>query len=160
DNEWKDAGTRRQAFYTSLPPGRFGFHVMACNNDGLWNEEGATLEFSVLPAFYQTRWFLLLCFAAFGSLVWVAYRWRIRHLAVRLDSQFEARLAERTRIARDLHDTLLQSFQGVLLKFSVISYLIPNRPAEAQQSLETAIEQARKAITEGRDAVQGLRSST
>jgi hypothetical protein len=78
DNEWQDAGTRRQAFYTSLPPGRYGFHVIACNNDGLWNEKGAALEFSILPAFYQTKWFLLLCVAAFGCLVWVAYRWRLR----------------------------------------------------------------------------------
>jgi signal transduction histidine kinase len=72
----------------------------------------------------------------------------------------EARVAERERIARDLHDTLLQSFQGVLLKFSAISYLIPNRPAEAQKTLESVIEQAREAIIEGRDVVQGLRSST
>jgi signal transduction histidine kinase len=72
----------------------------------------------------------------------------------------KARVAERERIARDLHDTLLQSFQGVLLKFSAISYLIPNRPAEAQKTLESVVEQARKTITEGRDVVQGLRSST
>jgi FixJ family two-component response regulator len=72
----------------------------------------------------------------------------------------EARVAERERIARDLHDTLLQGFQGVLLKFSTISFLIPNRPAEAQKTLESAVEQAREAITEGRDVVQGLRSST
>src|SRR6266446_272116 len=72
----------------------------------------------------------------------------------------EARVAERERIARDLHDTLLQSFQGVLLQFSAISFLIPNRPAEAQKTLGSVIEQAREAITEGRDAVQGLRSST
>jgi len=72
----------------------------------------------------------------------------------------EARVAERERIARDLHDTLLQSFQGVLLKFSAVSYLISKRPAEAQKTLENAIEQAREAITEGRDAVLGLRSST
>jgi signal transduction histidine kinase/ligand-binding sensor domain-containing protein len=160
DNEWKDAGTRRQAFYTSLPPRHFRFHVIACNNDGLWNQEGATLEFSVLPAFYQTTWFLLLCVAALGYLVWAAYRWRIHQLAARLDSQFEARLAERTRIARELHDTLLQSFQGVLMKFFALKYVIRDRPNEAEERLERLVEQARQAITEGRDAVQGLRSST
>jgi signal transduction histidine kinase len=75
-------------------------------------------------------------------------------------TRMEARVAERERIARDLHDTLLQSFQGVLLKGSAISRLIPNRPAEAQKTLDSVIEQAREAIIEGRDAVQGLRSST
>ena len=74
--------------------------------------------------------------------------------------RLEARVDERTRIARELHDTLLQSFHGLLLRFQTVSYLLPARPAEAKQQLDGAIEQAAKAITEGRDAVQGLRAST
>jgi hypothetical protein len=125
DSEWQDVGTRRQAFYTSLPPGRYRFHVIACNNDGVWNEEGAALGFSILPAFYQTNWFLLLCVGAFGCLVWAAYRWRIRQLAGRLDSQFEARLAERTRIAQDLHDTLLQGLLSASMQLHVADERLP-----------------------------------
>jgi signal transduction histidine kinase len=81
-------------------------------------------------------------------------------VARQLNVRFEERLAERTRIARELHDTLFQSFQGVLLKFRAATYMLPDRPAEARKALVTAIEQVREAITEGRDAVQGLRSST
>jgi signal transduction histidine kinase len=133
---------------------------MACNNSSVWNEAGTFLDFAVAPAYYQTTWFRLSCLAAFLALLAALYRLRVRHVTQRVRVQMEGRVAERERIARDLHDTLLQSFQGVLLKFSAISYLIPNRPAEAQKTLETVIEQAREAITEGRDAVQGLRSST
>jgi signal transduction histidine kinase len=77
-----------------------------------------------------------------------------------VNARVEERVAERTPIARDLHDTLLQSLQGPLLKFHAISYVILDRPAEAHKQMETAIDQARHAITEGRDAIQGMRSST
>jgi signal transduction histidine kinase/ligand-binding sensor domain-containing protein len=160
DRDWQDAGNRRQAFYSNLPPRNYRFRVMACNNSGVWNEAGASLDFSVAPAYYQTTWFRLSCLATFLALLAALYRRRVRQVTERVRVQMEGRVAERERIARDLHDTLLQSFQGVLLKFSAISYLIPNRPAEAQKTLENVVEQAREAITEGRDAVQGLRSST
>src|SRR5262249_5916780 len=138
----------------------YRFRVMACNNSGVWNEAGTLLDFSVAPAYYQTTWFRLSCLAAFLGLLWGLYQLRLRQLARQFNMRLEERVAERTRIARDLHATLLQSFQGVLLKFSAISYLIPNRPDEAQETLERVVEQAREVITEGRDAVQGLRSST
>jgi signal transduction histidine kinase len=93
-------------------------------------------------------------------LVWGLHRFRLNQVAHEFNIRLEARVGERTRIARDLHDTLLQSFQGVLFKFSALKYLIPDRPAEAVESLERMLEQARAAVTEGRDAVQGLRSST
>jgi signal transduction histidine kinase/ligand-binding sensor domain-containing protein len=160
DRDWQDAGTRRQAFYNDLPPRQYRFRVMASNNNGVWNEAGASLDFSVAPAYYQTTWFALSCGAAFLALLAGAYQLRLRHLARQFSMRLEERVNERTRIARELHDTLLQSFQGVLLKFNAVTYLYPDRPAEAQQTLQTAIEQARDAITEGRDAVQGLRSST
>jgi signal transduction histidine kinase/ligand-binding sensor domain-containing protein len=159
DTDWQDAGTRRQAFYTNLPPRSYRFHVMACNNSSVWNEAGAFLDFSVAPAYYQTTLFRLSCAAAFLALLGALYKLRLRQVAQRLNVRMEERVNERTRIARDLHDTLLQSFQGVLMKFSAVGYMIPERP-DAQKTLEGVIAQARQAITEGRDAVQGLRSST
>jgi signal transduction histidine kinase/ligand-binding sensor domain-containing protein len=160
DRDWQEVGNRRQAFYNDLPPRNYRFRVMACNNSGVWNEAGTSLEFTVEPAYYQTAWFRLSCVAAFLALLWMLYRLRVRQLLRQFNVRLEERVAERTRIARDFHDTLLQSFQGVLLKFHAVSYLIADRPAEAQKTLETVVEQARRAITEGRDAVQGLRSST
>jgi signal transduction histidine kinase/ligand-binding sensor domain-containing protein len=160
DRDWQDVGTRRQAFYTDLPPGNYRFHVIASNNSGVWNETGASLNFSVAPAYYQTLWFRLLAIAAFVTLAAAAYQYRIRTVAHQLAMRLEARVEERTRIARDFHDTLLQSFQGVLLKFQAATYLLPNRPDEARKTLEAVIEQASLAISEGRDAVHGLRSST
>ena len=160
DRDWQDAGTRRQAFYTNLSPRKYHFQVMACNNSGVWNEAGETLDFSIAPTYYQTRWFQLSCVAAFMVLLSVLYRVRLRQVARQFNLRLEERVSERTRIARDLHDTLLQSFHGLLLRFQTASELFPTRPAEAKQTLDSAIEQAAQAITEGRDAVQGLRSST
>jgi len=160
DRDWQDAGNRRQAFYTDLPPRNYLFRVVACNNSGVWNETGAFLDFSVAPAYYQTTWFRLLCVAVFLALLWVLYQLRLRQVAREFNAGLEARVNERTRIARELHDTLLQSFQGLLLRFQAATYLLPDRPEEAKRSFESAIDQAAAAITEGRDAVQGLRAST
>jgi signal transduction histidine kinase/ligand-binding sensor domain-containing protein len=160
DNEWQDAGNRRQAFYTNLSPRSYRFRLMACNNSGVWNDAGTFLDFTVAPAYYQTTWFHVSCVAAFLAVLAVLYRLRLRQVAHEFNMRLEERVNERTRIARDLHDTLLQGFQGVLLKFHAITYLLPDRPADARKTLEAVIEQARQAITDGRDAVQGLRSST
>jgi signal transduction histidine kinase/ligand-binding sensor domain-containing protein len=160
DQDWQDVGNRRQAFYSNLPPRDYRFRVAACNNSGVWNEAGASFDFSIAPAYYQTTWFRLSCVAAFLALLGAFYQLRLRQVARQFNMRMEERVNERTRIARDLHDTLLQSFQGVLLKFHAVSFMLPDRPAEAGKTLENAIEQARQAIAEGRDAVQGLRSST
>jgi signal transduction histidine kinase len=126
----------------------------------VWNEQGDTLEFSVSPAYYQTNWFRALCATAFLILLWGAYQYRVRRLHHDFEMTLEARIGERTRIARDLHDTLLQSFQGVLPRFQAAIYKLPEHPADARETLEAAVDQASQAITEGRDAVQGLRAST
>ena len=160
DSDWKDAGNERRAFYSNLPPRNYRFRVAACNNSGLWNEAGDTLEFSIAPAYYQTLWFRLACVAAFLALLWTLYQYRLHQVAQEFNRSLEARVAERTRIARELHDTLLQSFHGLLLRFQSASNLLPERPTEAKQRLDSAIDQAAQAITEGRDAVQGLRAST
>jgi len=160
DRDWQDAGTRRQAFYTNLSPRKYRFRVVACNNNGVWNETGAFLDFSVAPAYYQNTWFRLSCVAAFLALLWELYQLRLRQLAGQFNLRLEERVNERTRIARELHDTLLQSFHGLLLRFQTAYELFPTRPDEALKTLGSAIDQTAEAITEGRDAVQGLRSST
>ena len=160
DRDWQDAGNRRQAFYTDLDPGNYRFRVIACNNSGVWNEEGASLDFSIAPAYWQTNWFRALCVALLAALLYAIYRLRLRQVARHFNATLDARVSERTRIARDLHDTLLQSFHGLLLRFQTAVDLLPNRAAEAKQVLVSTIDQAAEAITEGRDAVQGLRAST
>jgi len=160
EHDWHDAGTRRQAFYTELPPGKYSFRVMAANSDGVWNESAARLDFSIAPAYYQTNWFRALCAMILLALLWAAYQFRARQLQQHFEMALDARVGERTRIARELHDTLLQSFHGLLLRFQTVSQLLPARPAEAKEKLQTAIQLAAEAITEGRDAVQGLRDST
>src|SRR5262249_30898570 len=159
DRDWIDAGNRRQAFYTDLDPGSYRFRVIASNNSGVWNEQGATLEFSVAPAYWQTWWFRGLVIAALAALLWTLYRWRVRQIGREFSLTLDARVAERTRIARELHDTLLQGFHGVLLRFQTALELLPQRPNDARQILASTIDQAAAAITEGRDAVQGLRIS-
>ena len=141
DRDWHDAGTRREAFYTDLPPGKYSFRVIACNSDGVWNDSAAKLDFSVAPAHYQTNWFRALCACLFLALLRAAYWWRLRQLHHEFDMTLDARVSERTRIARELHDTLLQSAHGVLLRFQTVSQLLPGRPVEAKDKLDSAIEQ-------------------
>jgi signal transduction histidine kinase len=126
----------------------------------VWNATGDTLEFSVDPAYYQTNWFRALCAILLLGLVWAAYQWRVRQLQHQFDMTLDARVGERTRIARELHDTLLQGAHGVLLRFQTVSQLLPERPIEAKQRLDSAIDQTANFITEARDEVQGLRDST
>ena len=159
DGDWHDAGTRRQAFYTDLPPGNYTFRVVAANTDGVWNETPATLELSIAPAYWQTGWFRALCAAVILGSLLMLYRLRMRQLAHEFDMALEARVDERTRIARELHDTLLQSFNGLLLRFRTVHALISKSPDQARTILEDTIDETRQALTEGRKAVQGLRPS-
>ena len=157
DPAWVNADARRVAFYDNLKPGSYTFTVSASSGTGQWRE-APPLVMEQLPFFYQTTWFALLVLTTVLSLCILTYRFRVQQAVNRIQAAFQERMDERTRIARDLHDTMLQSFQGVLLKFSAVTYRLPDRP-EARKELEGAIEQARQAIAEGRDAVQGLRSS-
>jgi len=113
DPDWKDAGNERKAFYNDLPPRHYRFHVMASNNSGVWNEAGDSLDFSIDPAYYQTTWFRASCIAAFFALLWALYRYRLYQIRQEFTARLEGRVGERTRIAGELHDTLLQSFQGL-----------------------------------------------
>ena len=160
DRDWSQPTESREAAYTSLPPAHYTFRVMASNSEGLWNGAPATVPFEVEPQLSETWWFRVTALLVAAGVIFAGFRYRVARVHAAIHLRFEERLAERTRIARELHDTLLQSFQGVLMKFSVVSEMIHDSPAEAKELLDTAVEQARKAITEGRDAVQGLRSST
>ncbi|WP_263357901.1 sensor histidine kinase [Acidicapsa ligni] len=160
DKDWQEPGTRREAYYDHLSPGHYHFQVIACNNDGLWNEQGDTLDFILLPAWYQTLWFYVLEGLIGIGILWAIYWLRLRQIAHAISARFDERLAERTRIAGDLHDTLLQNFQAVLLNFHTVGYLLPDRPAEAEDTLKSALGDAHDAITEARNAVQGLRISS
>jgi len=159
NRNWHEVVNDRRVQYTKIAPGTYRFRVIASNNSGVWNETGATLDFSIAPAYYQTRWFAALVVVAAAALLWTAYRLRVAQLARQFNRTLDARLSERTRIARDLHDTLLQSFQGLVLRFQSASRILPARPDEAKQRLDRALDQAEAAITEGRNAVQGLRAS-
>jgi ligand-binding sensor domain-containing protein/signal transduction histidine kinase len=160
DRVWQDVGTRRQAFYNNLPPRNYRFRVIASNDSGVWNEAGASLDFAIAPAYYQTRWFEALVAGAGLTLLWAAYRFRVRRIAHEFDLRLNERVNERTRVARELHDTLLQTFHGVLFRFQAAVNMLQERPAEAKQKLDSAIDRAAQAITEGRDAIQDLRAST
>jgi signal transduction histidine kinase/ligand-binding sensor domain-containing protein len=159
DAAWEEPGTRRQAFYSDLHPGQYRFHVMACNNDGVWNDAGATLDFSIAPAWYQTNWFLLLCVATSLFVVWALYRLRVRQLARAMSARFDERLAERTRMARDIHDTFLQTIQGS--KLVADQALKPSTdPVRMRGALEQLSVWLGRATQEGRAALNSLRTAT
>jgi len=159
DQEWKDVGTRRQAFYTNLAPGAYTFRVIAANNDGVWNERGASIAFRIPPTFFQSIWFKLLLVAAAALAVWGLYVLRLRKATAEIGARLGERLQERERIARELHDTLLQDFQAMILWFHSISRGLvsgdPNRLA-----MEEALRNADKVLAEGRNRIRDIRADT
>jgi signal transduction histidine kinase len=157
DRGWQEAGNRRQAFYNDLPPRHYRFRVMASNNNGVWNEAGVAFDFSIAPAYYQTAWFQASCAIALLALLWGLYRYRLHRIAHEFNVRLEDRVGERTRIARDLHDTLLQSFQGLMLRLQVVDDLLPQGKAKVE--LEKTLSRADEPIAEGRTAVYDLRAS-
>jgi ligand-binding sensor domain-containing protein/signal transduction histidine kinase len=158
DLDWHDVGNRRQAFYMSIPPGNYRFRVTACNNSGVWNEAGTFLDFSVAPAYYQTTWFPLLCGTALMAVLLGLYQLRIQQLERQFQVRMEGAVHERTRIARELHDTLLQSLHGLMFEFQAVRNMFQKRPEEALQALDGAIIGTEQAITESQDAIEDLRS--
>jgi signal transduction histidine kinase/streptogramin lyase len=159
DAAWQEPGTRRQAFYSDLRPGRYRFRVIACNNDGVWNDAGATLDFSVAPAWYQTNWFRVLSLVIGIFMVWTIYRLRVLQISRAIGARFDERLAERTRMARDLHDTFLQTIQGS--KLVADDALEPSAdPIRIRRALEQLSVWLGRATQEGRAALNSLRSAT
>jgi signal transduction histidine kinase/ligand-binding sensor domain-containing protein len=160
DSGWSEPTALREIDYTNIPPGRFQFRVLARNPDGIWSQQESTMRFEVERAYWQTRWFQVCCVAALVLIGLGLYQARLRQVHREFHAGLEARVNERTRIARELHDTLLQSFHGLLLHFQAASNLLPTRPDAAKKKLDAAIDQASQAVAEGRGAVQGLRAST
>ncbi len=156
DRGWVDPGPRRQMFFTNLGPGTYRFRVIAANNDGVWNRQGATLEFTIPPTFVQSKWFLLLCALLVGAVLSSLYVMRLRQVTARVRAGLEVRLAERERIARELHDTLLQGFQGLVLRFqSVADRIPPDQPL--RPIIDDVLDRADAVLVEGRDRVHELR---
>jgi signal transduction histidine kinase/ligand-binding sensor domain-containing protein len=158
DRDWKDAGNEHRAFYSNLPPRSYRFRVMAANNSGVWNEAGDFLDFSIDPAYYQTRWFEAACGMAFLALLWGVYRYRVHQIAREYNMRMDERVNERTRLARDLHDTLLQGFQGLILRLQALGEMLPR--GEAKDELERTLERADQVVTDSRKTVHDLRLST
>lgn len=156
DSTWQEAHSRRQAFYQNLPPGIYRFQVLASNNDGVWNDKGDTITFVVPPAFYQTVWFRSCAVIAVLLCVWILIRIREIRATEAFEARMAERLGERDRIARELHDTLLQGFQSIVLRFQVAVNAI-QPPQQATAMLQDAIERADVVLKEGRARVKGLR---
>lgn len=156
DDDWVDPGSRRLASYANLGPGRYRFRVIAANNDGVWNETGATLDFTIRPTFFQGWSFRILVGIALLGLLWLAYSFRVRAVAHRIRQRMAERIEDRERIARELHDTLLQSVQSLTLRFQLAVDDLPET-APARPALEDAIDRADRVIAEGRDRVRDLR---
>lgn len=156
DTQWRQTGARR-ASYTNLPPGDYVFRVAAANEQGPWSEPEARLRLRIPPAFHQTTWFHASCALAAGLAVWLAWRLRLRQVTTRLRLRTEAQTQERERIARDLHDTLLQSTQGLMLSVQALADRTPtDHPEKAR--IERALERADQAVFEGRRKVMQLRT--
>lgn len=157
DTEWQDAGTRRQAFYSALPPGAYRFVVTACNNDGVWNKTGAATALTIPPSFLQSDLFKILCSVALIGLLGVIYRLRIRSVTNQVKVRLYERMTERERIARDLHDTFFQGIQGLLLRFNTgTAQLKQDEPAKL--ILEEALQMSDRVMLEGRELVLDLRT--
>jgi signal transduction histidine kinase/ligand-binding sensor domain-containing protein len=156
NSEWQDAQGNDEAYFVNVRPGSYHFHVIAANKDGIWNEQGATLNFVIPRRFTQTLWFVVLCIGAAAMVVVLAFRFRMRQLAGRLRLRLNERLRERERIARELHDTLLQSTQGLMLRVQAArNRILPGNPA--REALDSALIRADEVLAEARDRVQDLR---
>jgi ligand-binding sensor domain-containing protein len=154
DREWVDAGNHREVSYTNIPAGDYRFRVVASNDDGIWNEAGASFEFYLKPHFYQTYWFYGLCAVGVAMVGFGIYRLRVRQMR----SQFSAVLAERNRMAREIHDTLAQGFVGISVQLESVAEMMDDSAQEARQHLDRARNLARSSLAEARRSVWNLRS--
>jgi signal transduction histidine kinase/ligand-binding sensor domain-containing protein len=156
DQSWQGPVTRRQAFYTDLAPGTYRFRVVACNNSGVWNETGDVATFVVEPAFYQTIWFKTLLAIAAAVLLWALYHLRLRQATATVQNRLMAQMEERERIARELHDTLLQGFQGITLRVQGVAKNMPTQDP-LRKMLDDVLDRADGVLREARQRVRNLR---
>ena len=156
DKQWTEAGVRRTAYYTNLPPGSYTFRVQAANSDGIWNRTGGSLAFTILQPFYRRVWFYLLVALVLASVAYGLYYLRVR----RLRSEFDAVLAERNRIAREIHDTLAQNFVGISIQLQIAEQLLPlNNPAAISEQLRQTRELVQEGLNDARQSIWELRAS-
>ncbi|MGC1871382.1 MAG: two-component regulator propeller domain-containing protein [Acidobacteriaceae bacterium] len=155
DRTWIDARTRRVAYYTNIPPGNYRFEVLAANNDGVWSTAPATFSFQLQPYFTQTYWFYLLCALLILLLAWLVYRWRVHQV----ESRFRAVLAERTRIAREIHDTLAQGFVGISVQLELAAQMLSTSPQTVREQLNQTRKLVRDSLAEARSSIWNLRSN-
>jgi signal transduction histidine kinase len=158
DRGWSDPVATREAVYTNLGPGSYRFRLMASNSEGRWSETEASLPFSIDPALWQTAWFQALLLLGVIGAVAALYQIRVRHMAHQLNLRFEERLAERTRIAQELHDTLLQGFVSASMQLHVAAERVPAE-SPAKPTIDRVLDLMSRVIEDGRNAVRGLRSS-
>jgi signal transduction histidine kinase len=154
DRGWIDAGTRRVAYYTNLRPGQYRFRVSARAYDGEWSEQEASLAFRLRPHFYQTYWFYLLLALLFSAAGYEVYRWRLRQV----EAQFQAVLAERNRIAREIHDTLAQGFVAVSVQLELLNRRLTEAPSAVKELIEQTRELVRNGLAEARRSIWDLRA--
>jgi len=157
EDGWRDAGTRRQAFYTNMGPGDYRFEVLASNEDGVWSTRPATLDVAIAPTFVQTLWFKLLCALVLALAGYGLFRWRVQLATARVAERMQERLDERTRIARTLHDSFLQSVQALIMRFDRIKHGIATDDP-LQREIDNALDTADAVLLEGREQVWALRS--
>jgi signal transduction histidine kinase len=156
DRDWKEVADRRQAFYTALPPATYRFRVLASNRAGVWNSTGAVVQFVLLPTFYQTLWFKGLCVSVIIALLWLTFQIRIKQVAAEVQLRQSVQHTERERIARQLHDTFLQSVQGLMLRLASAVKKVPlELPIRAV--FDDILKQSDEVIDQARDSIQELR---
>ena len=155
DHAWTDAGTRRAAYYTNIPPGKYTFRVQAANNDGIWNTTGAAFSFELRPHFYQTLWFYALLLVALGGAILLVLKRRL-YVAER---EFKAVLGERSRIAREIHDTLAQGYVGVSVQLEVLAAMLRQHKMEdAGKQLDQTRDYVRHGLADARQSIWALRT--
>ena len=159
DSEWLDAGPNPHAIYSNVPVGTHALHIRACNRNGIWDRQGVVFSVTQQPYFYQTRWFVAAMFALGVLLVAVIYRLRLRQISRAMSARFDERLAERTRLAREIHDTFVQTIQGskMVADHALKDSADHARMVRAMEQLSAWLEQATE---EGRAALNSLRAST
>ena len=155
DESWTNAGTRREAVYTKVPPGSYRFRIAARSSEGIWNEEDTLLDLAIPPTFYQTRSFYAFC--VLGAAATALFGWRAR--MQRVKHHFKLVLAERVRLSREIHDTLLQSLVGVALQLDAASTSIESRSAQDAKRLGQMRDQVEHYIREARQSIWNLRST-
>ncbi len=158
DQNWVHPGQRRQAFYTNLKPGSYRFEVMAANSDGAWTPAPASLDIHIPKTFFQTGWFPLLCLVATLMILFALHRLHLRQTSNQIRTRLEERNAERARIARELHDTLLQGVMGLVLRFQAVANTMPKETPVARK-LDSALMAADAVVTEARNSVHDLRGA-